>query len=64
MKNVQVLCPLCRGAMVLDEFDITVDPRANKFSVAGEIECPAPECGLVFEIVDGAAVYEKPRGKK
>lgn len=64
MKNVQVTCPACRGLMVLDEFDIRVDPKAGVFSVDGEIECPHDGCALVFGIENGEAVYSEPPGKR
>lgn len=46
--------------MVLDEFDISVDPKAGVFSVDSDIECPHEGCGLVFRIEDGKALYTKP----
>ena len=64
MKNVQVTCPDCGGLMLLDEFDITVDPKANVFTVEGDIECPYNDCALVFRIEDGQAVYAKPPRKQ
>jgi hypothetical protein len=64
MRNVQIKCPGCDEWMLLDDFDLKLDPKANKVSVVGEIECPNDVCGLTFEVTDGEASYKLPRRKR
>ena len=58
MKQPKIQCPLCREWMSLQEFDITWT-AAEGLTVKDEIECPNPECALVFRVELDGAVYEK-----
>ncbi|HEX3560376.1 MAG TPA: hypothetical protein VHU19_14305 [Pyrinomonadaceae bacterium] len=59
MKYLAVECPCCREWMSLSEFHVQWGVQAG-LTVEGEIECPVPECGLVFSIEGGVAVYRCP----
>ncbi|HEX8685928.1 MAG TPA: hypothetical protein VF654_05480 [Pyrinomonadaceae bacterium] len=57
MNHLAVECPGCREWMSLSQFDLTWTAREG-LTVAGEIECPNPDCELVFAVERGEAVYE------
>jgi hypothetical protein len=52
MKHLEIKCPSCSEWMTLAEFDITWT-AAEGLTVKDEIECPNPDCELIFRVTNG-----------
>jgi hypothetical protein len=55
--HLAVECPKCREWMSLADFNLSWAEDLG-LTVEGEIECPVPECGLVFRVEGGEAIYQ------